>query len=84
MKNTASHRRFMGHKSYKCIDRDEYTVRAHEFARRGEGCNNKLTKAQVLDIRKNVKGQTYQQLALDFGVHKNTIYKIAKGITWNI
>lgn len=67
------------------VNRAEYLSRAYEFALRGEQApSHKLTKAQVIDIRKNVKGQTYQQLALDFGVHVNTIYKIRKGITWTV
>lgn len=82
--DTAYYRRKNRQPGYRHIEREEYLIRSYEFARSGEGCNNKLTKAEVIDIRKNVKGQTYKQLALQFGVHVNTIYKIRKGITWNI
>lgn len=43
----------------------------------------KLTKDDVVDIRSlSAKGVANIQLASEYGVSKDTIYKILKGITW--
>jgi hypothetical protein len=80
-RNKAENRRHLD--TYKHINRDDYLVRAHEFAPRGEKLSKKLNNTDVIEIRKNVKGETMQQLASRFGVHKHTIYKIQHRLTWS-
>lgn len=45
--------------------------------------NSKLTKENVLEIRKLISNKIPQiQIAKKFNVHRDTILKIKKGITW--
>ncbi len=42
----------------------------------------KLTSDQAIAIRKNPNGKTLDQLAAEFGVHRNTIHRIWQRKTW--
>ena len=43
-----------------------------------------LTEANVLEIRKlATKNQTYVQIARQFGIHKDTVYRIVKRKCWS-
>lgn len=76
------------------LARNEYLLRAVEFAPRGELLPQaKLTRAQVLDIksaliqrdglRQYIKNNlTNDALAKRFGVHRRTIEKIVSNETW--
>ena len=83
-RNKANFRRANNQPSYRRMPREEYLIRAHEFAKRGEQLKTKLTNSDVEQIRINRHGLTYKQLAEKYGVHVNTIYKASKGITWNM
>ena len=61
------------------MTRDEYRQVAHRFNR----IPKKLTAQQAVAIRKNVKGQTLDQLAAEYGVHRNTVHSIRSGHTWS-
>lgn len=76
------------------LARDEYLLRAVEFALRGELLPQaKLTREQVLDIKSAViqrdglkqyikDNLTNNALAKRFGVHRRTIEKIVSNQTW--
>jgi hypothetical protein len=65
------------------LPRQEYLLRAREFAQRGTDRHNaKLNPAKVRLIRSNPEGKTMKQLSLDFGVHKATIEKVVYFHTW--
>lgn len=80
--NSAQFRRANRNPSYRCIPRDEYIQRAHEFAPRGERLAKKLTDEKVRAIRENRRGLTDKQQAELYGVHPNMIYKIRKRLAW--
>lgn len=61
------------------MPRDEYLIRAREFAHRRAA---KLTPDQVASIRENRQGLTDKQQAALYGVHRNTIYKVRHGATY--
>lgn len=79
---SAQFRRANRNPSYRCIPRDEYIQRAHEFAPRGERLAKKLDSQKVRAIRENRKGLTDKQQAEIYGVHPNMIYKIRKRLAW--
>ena len=65
------------------MDRNEYLMRAHEFAPRG----NRLPQAQltpdaVKAIRANVYGKTMAEQAVEFGVSKRCIERVRAYETW--
>lgn len=60
------------------MSRDKYREVAHQFNHIPKKLNAESAKA----IRKNVQGLTDKQQAEMYGVHKNTIYSIRKGLTW--
>lgn len=62
----------------------DMAAKGRAFARKGSaGTNSKLTEDQVREIRRMVpKRSSYQSIADHFGVHKTTVYKIAKGQAW--
>ena len=60
------------------MTRDEYRESAYIYNRKPQ----KLDACKVLAIRKNVKGQTLDQLATEYGVHRNTIHRVIQGVTW--
>jgi len=65
------------------MTRDEYLIRAIEFASRGEKRPNaKLNAEKVRAIRGNELGLTARQLAEYFGVHYRTIEKVRHYETW--
>lgn len=65
------------------LQRDEYLLRAREFAQRGTDRHNaRLDEDKVRLIRSNPEGKTRQQLAFDFGVHLRTVDKCATYETW--
>ena len=60
------------------MTRDEYREVASQFNRIPKKLNAETAKA----IRTNRQGMTDKQQAELYGVHKNTIYSIRKGLTW--
>lgn len=60
------------------MNRDEYREVAYRYNRTPK----KLDACQALAIRKNIKGQTLDQLAAEYGVHRNTVHRIRQGVTW--
>lgn len=46
------------------------------------GPKNKLNDEQALDVRRNAKTKSYAALARQYGVHRHTIEKCVKGITF--
>ena len=81
---TADFRRANDNPSYKCIQRHDYEVRAHEFCKRGVDLpQSKLTEDDVRDIRKNVKGLTDKQQAEKYNMSSVSIYKIRKYERWS-
>lgn len=61
------------------MNRDEYREVAHRYNR----IPKKLDASSVKAIRANVKGKTLDQLAADYGVHRNTVHSIRSGHTWS-
>lgn len=61
------------------MNRDEYREVAHRYNR----IPKKLNAQQAQAIRKNVKGKTLDQLAAEYGVHRNTVHGIRSGHTWS-
>lgn len=65
------------------ITRDEWKIRAHEFAARGSRLPQVvLTEQNVRDIRANRQGWTRKQWAEHLGVHVRTIEKVSTYETW--
>ena len=65
------------------IFRDEYLIRAHEFAVRGQELpNSKLTDDDVRAIRANRYGMTDKAQAKKYSVSPGLIYKIRKYERW--
>jgi DNA-binding transcriptional regulator YiaG len=60
------------------MNREEYRQVAHRFNQ----IPKKLDAESAKAIRTNRKGLTDKQQAELYGVHKNTIYSIRKGLTW--
>jgi predicted DNA-binding protein (UPF0251 family) len=64
----------------ECLTRDEYLSRAYEFAHRTPV---KLTASQVAAIRVRASmGVNYEKMASQYGVHRNTIARIATYESW--
>lgn len=66
------------------MTRDEYALwGAKAMAVRGARLPQaKLSEADAIAIRRNVRGLTARQLAEQYGVHYRTIEKIRSGETW--
>ena len=65
------------------ICRDEWSIRAREFVRRGTDLpHSKLCERSVRAIRANRNGWTFKQQAAIYGVHWRTIEKIRRYETW--
>jgi len=65
------------------VKREEYIIRAREFASRGEARPNAvLTADRVREIRSNEQGLTARQLAHLYGCHYRTIEKVRAYETW--
>jgi hypothetical protein len=51
--------------------------------RRGEDCNLAvLTESNVLDIRRLALNTTYAAIAKQYGIHKDTVYRIVNRKLW--
>ena len=61
------------------MSRDKYREVAHQFNR----IPKKLDASSAKAIRANVKGKTLDQLASEYGVHRNTVHSIRSGHTWS-
>jgi predicted DNA-binding transcriptional regulator YafY len=76
------------------MDRDEYTIRAREFCKRGMDLpQSKLTPIEVdairsaarqrENLRKHIRENlSNEALAREFGVHYRTIEKVLQGVSW--
>lgn len=65
------------------MTRQEYLLRAREFASRGEHRHNaKMCPSKVRRIRENKAGETAKELAARYNVHYRTIEKIRHYETW--
>lgn len=65
------------------MTRDEYRVRAREFAARGERVGvSKLNPDKVRWIRENRRGLSLKAMAKELGVHYRTVEKVHYGETW--
>lgn len=82
-RNTAEYRRSAGGTYARRHPTSRADWNPYETARRGEGCNNKLTEADIVKIRENRKGHSFKQLAEIYGVHYNCIWKAYHRITWS-
>lgn len=66
----------------KALSREEYLVRAHEFAARGERLAKKLTEEKVKEIRTNREGLTDKQRAKKLGISASMVYSVRNRIRW--
>lgn len=78
----------------KAMNRDDYLIRAHEFAQRGQDLpQSKLTDEQVVkiraaqqkreDLRTHIREKlSNEALAREMGVHVRTVEKVLHGGAW--
>lgn len=65
------------------LARDEWSIRAHEFAPRGERLPQaRLTPEVVREIRANRDGMTARQWAERLGVHVRTVEAVRNYTNW--
>lgn len=77
---SAAFRRYNCNPGWTTVTREEYLVRAHEFAHKK---NRKFDNETVRAIRENRHGLTDKQQAEKYGVHPHTIYKIRHRMTYS-
>ncbi len=81
-RDSAEFRRAKWQPGYKCIPMDEYLIRAHEFAPRGERLAKKLTESKVIEIRENREGMTDKQRAEKLGISAAMVFQVRHRIKW--
>lgn len=76
-----------GNKQNPCANNLQWVTHSenaiHSVLSDSIGGYKKLKQNQVIDIRKNHSHRSHGEIALDFGVTRQTIQKLLSGKSWN-